>query len=607
MRGPMAPKTNVAGARRLRRIGLFISALTAAAAGVLAFQAGVAYEVELDTIDIRFRIRGEQPVDDEVAVVAIDEATLDDFGGRWPLENMRHAAMINRLTRAGVSAIAYDVEFIEALGSQGDSALVPSIRRATLGGTPVVLATSRMTMGGGSGIFGDGQALTFSGASVGDARHVFGPDWVVRNFRGADKGVVGFATASVEAASGEAADIDSFPDGGAWIDYRGNAGTIPTYSFADVLDGSITDEQLRDRIVVVGPTASTLIGTQGTPFGTLISSSEIHANAISTELRGQPLTSAPGPIELVLIVALGLFAPALAFKLRPPYPFVCAVGAGIGFLFGAQVVFNAGWIISIVPPLIALSVGAVGALFTNLGISLFERARMRETFARFVPPDVVDAVLERADDDLRLGGMRCDSTNLFCDLRGFTTFSETTAPEELFTILNCYLDEMTNAIMDHGGTLVSYLGDGIIAVFGAPLSQADHADRAIRAAREMLDQRLPAFNQWLAERGYEKGFEMGVGINSGDIFSGQVGSSRRMDYTTIGDTTNTASRLEGMTKNTPHAVFFSEATRQRLTADPDDLIEIGERLVRGRERPIQIWSIEAGVASRQSNQPQILP
>ena len=124
-------------------------------------------------------------------------------------------------------------------------------------------------------------------------------------------------------------------------------------------------------------------------------------------------------------------------------------------------------------------------------LEAFERERVRDMFARFVPEQVVDEVLARTDGDLRLGGVRMEATVLFTDLRGFTTFSERLPAEEVIEVLNRYLGEMSDAILAHGGTLVSYIGDGIMAVFGAPIEQADHADRALAAAREMLDVRLP--------------------------------------------------------------------------------------------------------------------
>jgi adenylate cyclase len=180
---------------------------------------------------------------------------------------------------------------------------------------------------------------------------------------------------------------------------------------------------------------------------------------------------------------------------------------------------------------------------------------------------------------------------LFSDIRGFTSYSEITSPDEVVEVLNRYLGEMTDAIMDNGGTLVSYLGDGIMAVFGAPLEQADHADRAIAAAREMLEVRLPRFNAWMEADDHGPDFEIGIGIHTGELMSGQVGSERRMEYTTIGDTVNTAARLEGMTKGTPYPVFVSDSTRTALQRPVDDLALVGDREVRGRAGEIRVWSL----------------
>ena len=196
----------------------------------------------------------------------------------------------------------------------------------------------------------------------------------------------------------------------------------------------------------------------------------------------------------------------------------------------------------------------------------FEREQARDAFARFVPEAVVDEVL-RSADGIRLGGVQREGTVMFSDLRGFTSFAETLEPATVIGVLNRYLTAMSEAILDHGGTLVAYMGDGIMAVFGAPLQQDDHADRALAAARDMLD-RLEGFNDWLREEGLHEGFKMGIGLNSGQVMSGHVGSERRLEYTALGDTTNTAARLEGMTKGTPYQLYVADSTRSRLSQPP---------------------------------------
>jgi adenylate cyclase len=212
-------------------------------------------------------------------------------------------------------------------------------------------------------------------------------------------------------------------------------------------------------------------------------------------------------------------------------------------------------------------------------------------FSRFVPEDVVDEVIDSAEGGLRLGGVQREGTVMFSDLRGFTSFAEKMPVDQVIEVLNRYLTEMSDAILDHRGTLVAYMGDGIMAVFGAPVEQPDHADRALAAAREMLGPRLERFNGYLRERGLSEGFRMGVGLNSGQVMSGNVGSERRLEYTAIGDTTNTAARLEGMTKGTPHMLFASQSTVDLLKSRPDDLVFVDEFEVRGREAKIQLWSL----------------
>jgi class 3 adenylate cyclase len=228
-----------------------------------------------------------------------------------------------------------------------------------------------------------------------------------------------------------------------------------------------------------------------------------------------------------------------------------------------------------------------------------QREHVRGAFSRFVPEHVVDDVLLRTDADLRLAGNRDVGTIMFTDLRGFTTFSETAPPELVLDILNRYFDEMIEAIFDQDGTLVGYTGDGFLVVFGAPLALEDHADRALAAAREMLDVRLPRFNEWLEGRDIA-GFRMGIGLNSGPFMSGNVGSERRMEYTVLGDTVNTASRIEGMTKSTPHSLLIAESTVECL-GSPDGAAFVGEFEVRGRQSAIRLWTLDGlGEAPREN-------
>jgi adenylate cyclase len=287
-----------------------------------------------------------------------------------------------------------------------------------------------------------------------------------------------------------------------------------------------------------------------------------------------------------------LAAPLAALRLPPLRAVLFAGALGIAYLVATQLAFNAGLILPVVYPLAGLVVSMITSLAVEYLREALERERVRTAFARFVPAVVVDRVIARAGEALRLGGVQVEATVLFSDLRGFTSYSETRPPDQVIGVLNQYLSAMTEVIMRHGGTLISYLGDGIMALFGAPLEQEDHADRALAAAREMFV-RLQLFNVWMTEEGLGDGFRMGIGINTGDIMVGNVGSTDHMQYTAIGDTANTAARLEAMTKGTGYELFISDSTCARLHYRPDDLVFVDELAVRGRTRPIRVWSLAA--------------
>jgi adenylate cyclase len=258
----------------------------------------------------------------------------------------------------------------------------------------------------------------------------------------------------------------------------------------------------------------------------------------------------------------------------------------------AQLAFGAGVILPVVYPLLAAVVAVAAALVIATTAAAYERERVRERFARFVPDGVVDEVLARTEDDLRLGGVKLQTTVIFCDLRGFSAFSELRPPEDAIAVMNRYFDEMSAPILSCGGTLLRYSGDGILAIFGAPIEQADHADRALEAVRAMAGPRLEQLNSWAREHGLGNGFAIGIGVNSGVVMCGHVGSETRVEYTAIGDTVNTASRLEAMTKEVEVPVLVSDTTRAMLRSDAPDLVYVDARAVRGRQAKANLWTLD---------------
>jgi adenylate cyclase len=233
----------------------------------------------------------------------------------------------------------------------------------------------------------------------------------------------------------------------------------------------------------------------------------------------------------------------------------------------------------------------VNAGLAKRRLGLSEQARVRDVFARFLPETVVDEVLQDANGEPRLGGVRLVGTVLFSDLRGFTSFAERTPPDVVVDVLNRYFTEMSDAVLDEGGTLLGFLGDGILAVFGAPIASTDHADRALATARRMLDERLPRFNEWVrAELGEEAAFRMGIGVSSGPFMSGNVGSTRRLEYTAIGDPVNTAARLQDLTKELRRTVLIADSTRA-LVSRENALEYVAEHDVRGKAERLKLWTL----------------
>ncbi len=220
-----------------------------------------------------------------------------------------------------------------------------------------------------------------------------------------------------------------------------------------------------------------------------------------------------------------------------------------------------------------------------------EQQRVRSVFARFVPESLVGALLDRTDGGSTIPAESLTGTVLFGDLRGFTPFAESLPVDQVIDVLNHYLSLMTDAILDNGGTLVDYMGDGVMAAFGAPVPVHDHADRAIAAARSMLDREAPRVQRLARHVRRRDGFRMGIGINSGPVMSGSVGSERRLEYAVIGDTVNTASRIEGITKQVPHAVLISEGTYTSLSST-EGLAFVDEFEIRGRRSRIKLWGLD---------------
>lgn len=592
--------------RRRRRVLLSLVALIASGLGILTHATGAFHRTELQTIDARYQVRGSHPsLVRNFLVVGVDSGTLSYFAtskryhaGNFPFPRRFDAQVVNNLVRAGAKHVAIDFQFSQPTDTRDDNALELAIRAAR----NVVLATTAVGPHGSTDIFGGNSILwhVLGHAVAANATFIPDSDGAYRRIQDSFQGLQTFPTAIAAQVLGRAVRPGLF--GGATtpvpIDFAGPPGTVPFLSYWRAFTGQFPASLVRGRTVIIGETAAIGQDVHATPMpGGLMSGTEIVANAAATVVHGIPLRFDAGWVNVLLIIVLGSAAPLLGLRSWALRALGAGVLAGVLYAVASQLAFDSGWIVALIDPEFALLIGIVGTLAVIYLGEAFERQYARSTFARFVPPGVVDEVLSSTDDDLRLAGVERVCTVMFSDLRGFTKFSESEPVEKVISVVNHYLNEMTEAILDQGGTLIAYMGDGIMAVFGAPLEQDDHADRALRAAREMIGPRLQAFNDWLASQDYPSGFRMGVGLNTGPVMCGNVGAEQRVEYTAIGDTTNTASRLEGMTKDQAHMLFVAEATRDAIRTPVDDLQFVDEFEVRGRQQKMRIFSIPDPVGS----------
>ncbi len=559
---------------------------------IIVWALGGMRSLEFSTVDQRFAFRGPLPEKavDDIVLVAIDDKTFNDLQKRFPFRRTVQAKVIDQLAEAGAKVIVEDIQYTEPSEppyENDDYVLADAISRA---GNVVLATTMTDPRNGSTNVMGGDENVKKMGATVGNARFPYDDDGVIRRFNRVRGGIPTLPVAAVARATGRAPSAKNFPHGSAWINFFSSENKLPQISFSNVYTGRFNRRAVKGRIVVVGATNDALQDVHRTSTSLSMAGPEIHANSIATILNSFPLDKAPWIVVLLLILLFGFMAPLLNLKIDPWGSFAMCVAAAAFYTLAAFFAFNVGYILPIVFPLFALALSMVATLGVNFLSAAFEKERVRNEFARFAPDSVVEQVLDEAGDGNKLGGKRVVATLLFSDLRGFTTFSEKLEPEVVIATLNDYLTEMSEAILDHRGTLVSFMGDGIMAVFGAPVETNDHADKALGAAREMLA-RMHFFNDRMAAAGLGAGFKMGIGLNTGPVMSGNVGSERRLEYTAIGDTTNTAALLEGMTKGTPYQLYISAETRDALSEVPNDFEFVEEMAVRGREASLRVWGL----------------
>jgi len=367
----------------------------------------------------------------------------------------------------------------------------------------------------------------------------------------------------------------------------------PGHSFrhipaADILAGRIPPGTLKDKIVLLGVTAVGVFDYRPSPFDSVFPGVEGHAAAISNILNDEEIyrpNSLDG-IELLAVLLLSLFCGRLAISSGPVLQSMSIFGvplliAGIAF-----------WLFASFGIWLKITYLILGVLMATLPATLIEyitearkRAFIHDAFARYLAPEVVDD-LSRHPEMLKLGGEERHMTAIFSDIASFSTFSEQLTPEELVHFLNRYLTEMSDIILAHGGTIDKYEGDAIIAFFGAPLSMEDHAVQSVLAAMEQQQRLVELRRIWLEEG--LPAVHIRIGINSGPMVVGNMGTDTHMNYTMMGDHVNLASRLEGVCKVYRTPILISRDTyllvREQVAARFVDRVRVV-----GREKPVDLY------------------
>ena len=374
----------------------------------------------------------------------------------------------------------------------------------------------------------------------------------------------------------------------ALVPYRGYRGSFRYISMADVLAGRTPKDQLDGKIVLVGTTAPGLMDLRVTPVGTAYPGVEIHANLVAGMLEGS-IKYKPSYVlgADVLLVFLSGCIMVFLLPLLPPFR-ATLVSALVAFGL-ITINFTLWYGSNLVLPL-ANALMLVALLYAlNMSWGFFVESRTKrqftELFGQYVPPELVEEMAKNPEG-YSMEGRKAELTVLFSDVRGFTTISEGLAPDELATLMNEYLGAMTEVIRGHKGTLDKYIGDAIMAFWGAPVADAQHPRRAVESALEM-HKALHELNKDLVSRGWPE-LKIGVGINTGVMTVGDMGSPVRKAYTVMGDAVNLGSRLEGITKQYGVGTIVGETTRELLKQEVV-FRELDRVRVKGKEEPVGIY------------------
>ena len=521
-------------------------------------------DLERRTFDLATALVAPGRIESPIVIVAIDESSFAELRLRWPFPRELHAALIDRLREDGALAIGFDILFAEpSADADADAALAAAIARA--GNVVLAMARDPYDTMHTRGVVEVSPlpSLTGAGARAGDVGLDPDPDFVVRRL---PDGEDAFARVLAGQARASVPPIDPRT---LLIRYAGPRGTVPAIHYYQAVKPDLLPPGFfRGKIALVGLALSTSpeisraqADQYNAPFFGVASTMpgvEIQANALANLIERKALLAIGPPAGEVLAIAFATLIAWVGFRRGPLHAagilvLVIIAMPAISLLLLTRADRWLSWLLPVTVAAVAFAAQTVQGV-------LAERARVRETrraFARYVPPELVRRIADRPEA-LALGGEERELTLLFADLANFTALAEGLSPREVVRVLSDYFEAMTSVIHDHGGTVDKYIGDGIMAFWGAPLPDASHARHAVEAAVAMQQ----AFDA-LAARHAAPGrptLAMRIGVHTGPAIVGNVGSAHRFTYTAVGDAVNLAARLEGANKRYGTSILVSEAT-----------------------------------------------
>ena len=563
--------------------------------------------LELSARDFAIRLRGARAPANPIAIVAIDDFSFNWTGYQWPWPRSYLARIVDRLNQDGARVIGLDVLLLEkSADEQGDQALAAALARATSSVMVMQIfreqASPAITLKLPLPIYRDASKGLGITEIAGDV------DPIVRslgafNAYGANtyynwafeiaRQYLGVSAPSNPADSSLSFNGKRVPlvRGRLLIDYDGPAGTVPTYSAARLVEGDYPPETFAGKVVLIGATTATLQDLYPTPFSTAVRTPgvEIVANAVDTIMSSRYLSEAP-PLSGVLLIILAAVAAWFVARRGEPIRAIAWLIAGMALIAALWFVVFATTRLysSLVGPELMFFLGIVLPTVESSVTQEREKRRVRSMFGRFVAPEIVDQIMQTTD----IGNLnrRAELTILFSDIRGFTTLSEKMTPEQVVALLNPYLEAMTKVIYKHGGTVDKFEGDAIMAFYGQPIALADHALRAVATAVEMSHVLAEMNRNWKESGQLSRKIEIGIGLNTGPVFVGMLGSAQRTNYTVIGDAANLASRLQDQTKEFKWPILISGETYE-LVKEQFDAEFADSRLVKGKTEPVDIYRV----------------